>query len=156
MADSLTFSLQTFDELSKQELYAILRLRQRVFVLEQNCPYVDADDKDQAAWHLPGHDPSGRLLLAYARLLPAGLAYPGYASIGRVVTAPEARGEGLGRAVMEESLTACRQLFGRTPIKIMAQEYLLDFYQAYGFTPASEPYLEDNILHLDMIRHWNT
>lgn len=155
MTDSLTLSLKAFDELRKQELYELLRLRQRVFVLEQHCPYVDADNKDQAAWHLLGRDASSQHLLAYARLLPAGLAYPGYASIGRVVTAPEARGKGLGRAIMNESLKACRRLFGRTPIKIMAQEYLLDFYREYGFIPASEPYLEDDILHLDMVREWH-
>lgn len=155
MPAPLTFSLKVFDQLSTVELYEILRLRQRVFVLEQDCPYVDADRKDQHAWHLMGRDADQRLV-AYARILPEGAAYPGFVSIGRVVTAPEVRGRGLGRIIMDESLKRCYRLFGPLPIKIMAQQYLLDFYRDYGFEPASEPYLEDDIWHLDMIKSWNS
>ncbi len=151
MPVSLSFSLLPFEELDSPTLYEVLRLRQRVFVLEQQCPYVDADNLDQVAWHLMGRQAGGELS-AYTRLLPEGAAYEGYVSIGRIVTAPEVRGQGHGRALMDESLKACRRLFGDAPIKIMAQQYLLAFYEAYGFRAVSAPFLEDGIYHVDMVK----
>lgn len=146
----LRFSCRTFEQLSNYELYEILALRQAVFVVEQNCPYLDCDGKDQQSWHLIARDAEGRLL-AYTRLLPEGLAYRGYTSIGRVVSAPAARGTGAGRAAMVKSIAMARHLFGPLPIKIGAQSYLLRFYESFGFRSTGEEYLEDGIPHTKMV-----
>ena len=146
----LQFSCIPFDLLTTGELYTIMALRQEVFVVEQNCPYLDADGKDLLAWHLMARDAGGRLL-AYTRLLPEGVSYPGYASIGRVLSAPAARGTGAGREVMRRSIALCRHLFGEIPIKIGAQSYLLEFYSSLGFRSTGEEYLEDGIPHTKMI-----
>lgn len=147
----LTFKCLPFDQLTLTELYAILALRQEVFIVEQNCPYLDCDGKDQASWHLQGRDATGQLV-CYTRLLPRGVAYADYPSIGRVVSAPVARGTGAGRALMAESIARCRQLFGDQPIKIGAQTYLLKFYTSFGFRSTGEEYLEDGIPHTKMVR----
>lgn len=140
-----------FLNLSLDELYQIMNLRQRVFVLEQSCPYVDADGLDPKAWHLMGRDAEGRLL-SYARLLGPGVAYEGFASFGRIVTAKEARGTGEGRRLMQHVLSELEQLFPGSPIKISAQSYLEKFYGDFGFTAQGASYLEDNIPHIAMLR----
>ncbi|MFN0034936.1 MAG: GNAT family N-acetyltransferase [Saprospiraceae bacterium] len=145
-----TFSCLLFDELSPHALYEILALRQEVFVVEQNCPYQDCDGKDLQAWHLMGRDESGKLI-CYTRLLPKGVAYEGHASIGRVVSSPLARGTGIGKALMAESIRMCRLLLGDQAIKIGAQTYLLKFYEGFGFRSTGEAYLEDGIPHTKMI-----
>jgi ElaA protein len=145
------FSCLPFDQLLPAELYEILALRQEVFVVEQNCPYLDCDGKDQQSWHLMGRN-EAKQLTCYTRLLPPGLSYPGYASIGRVVTSPLARGTGAGKILMERSIEFCNHLFGPGPIKISAQSYLLKFYEGLGFTSTGEEYLEDGIPHTKMIR----
>lgn len=127
-----------------------MALRQEVFVVEQNCPYLDADGKDPDSWHLMGRDASGKLV-CYTRLLPEGLSYPEYISIGRVVSSPAARGTGAGKTLMRRSIDLCRQLFGNQPIKIGAQSYLLQFYEGFGFRSTGEEYLEDGIPHTKMI-----
>ena len=141
--------LKSFDELSNHELYKILQLRCEVFVLEQNCPYLDEDDKDQNSYHLMGWKDD--LLAAYTRILPAGLAFE-EASIGRVVTSPKARGAGIGRELMLQSIRHLHQLFGEVPIRIGAQLYLKQFYSSLGFIQASDMYLEDNIPHIKMLK----
>jgi len=146
----LTFTCHSFGELSPYKLYEILALRQEVFVVEQNCPYQDCDGKDLQSWHLLGRDELGKLI-CYTRLLPEGLAYPGYTSIGRVVSAPSARGTGSGKVLMEKSIQMCRQLFGDQPIKIGAQSYLFKFFEGFGFRSTGEEYLEDGIPHTKMI-----
>ena len=146
----LTFTCLPFNELSPHTLYEILALRQEVFVVEQNCPYQDCDGKDLESWHLMGRDTSGKLI-CYTRLLPEGLAYPHYTSIGRVVSSPSARGTGSGKVLMTESIQKCHQLFGNQPIKIGAQSYLLKFYESFGFQSTGEEYLEDGIPHTKMI-----
>lgn len=123
-----------------------------VFCVEQNCPYQDCDGKDLESWHLMGRDEAGKLV-CYTRLLPKGLAYPEYPSIGRVVTAPSARGTGAGKVLMEKSIAMCQQLFGNQDIKIGAQTYLLKFYEGFGFQSTGEAYLEDGIPHTKMIRY---
>ena len=145
-----TFSCLHFDELSTRQLYEILALRQEVFAVEQNCPYQDCDNRDLDAWHLMGRDENGKLV-CYTRLLPEGVSYSGYTSIGRVVSSPSARGTGAGRQLMEESIKKCVQLFGNQPIKIGAQTYLLRFYESFGFRSTGEEYLEDGIPHTKMI-----
>ncbi|HRI62537.1 MAG TPA: GNAT family N-acetyltransferase [Saprospiraceae bacterium] len=149
----LTFSCLPFYQLSPYELYEIMALRQEVFIVEQNCPYLDADGKDPGSWHLMGRDASGKLI-CYTRLLPEGLSYDGYVSIGRVVSAPEARGTGAGKILMQRSIQMCAHLFGNQPIKIGAQSYLVTFYESFGFRSTGEEYLEDGIPHTKMILRW--
>jgi len=145
---SMPWILKKFADLTNTELYAILQLRSIVFVVEQTCAYPDLDNKDQGSWHLMGWE--GENLIAYTRLLPPGLAFE-EASIGRVVTAPSTRGQGVGRTLMHKSIEACHQLFGNGPIQIGAQRYLEAFYQSLGFEIIGEPYLEDGIPHMHMI-----
>ena len=140
-----------FEELSLRELYEIGRLRQEVFVLEQNCPYVDFDGKDLYCYHLMGFDENNRLV-AYSRIVPKGVSYEDYISIGRVITSGLVRKSGLGRILMQESISVCEKLFGKSDIKISAQTYLLNFYESLGFVSTGKEYLEDDIPHTEMIR----
>jgi len=137
-----------FHELTNDELYAILRLRSEVFVLEQNCVYLDLDNKDQESWHVMGWQNNS--LIAYTRLLPAGLAFE-EPSIGRVCTSPSARRLGAGRDLMNYSIKKTLEIFGKRPIRIGAQLYLQAFYESLGFVPKGDIYLEDNIKHIEML-----
>ena len=145
----MNWTLKTFDELSNKELYAILRLRSEVFVVEQNCVFQDMDMIDQQCFHLMGYKED--MLVAYTRLVPAGVSYD-IPSIGRVVTSPAARGSGIGKQLMEKSIEEAIRLFGKKPIKIGAQVYLKKFYNQLGFEQVSDIYLEDGIEHIHMIR----
>ena len=147
----LSYRTLAFDELSREQLYALLRLRQEVFVVEQTCWYLDADGRDQAALHLLGTDSEGRLG-AYARLLPCGISYPEYASIGRVLTAGFVRGRGCGRGLMNAAVRALHGAWGEQPIKISAQAHLQEFYGSIGFVGVGEVYDEDGIPHRAMLR----
>ncbi|WP_375419019.1 GNAT family N-acetyltransferase [uncultured Hymenobacter sp.] len=147
----ISWTCKPFADLTLTELYAVLRLRSEIFVVEQNCPYLDMDGLDEAAFHLLGRAETGELA-AYTRLLPKGVSYPDYASIGRVVVARTQRGGGLGQALMRESIRRCERLFGRAPIKIGAQQYLERFYQEFGFAQCGAGYDEDGIPHLPMLR----
>jgi ElaA protein len=140
--------LKKFEALSPYQLYAILQLRNEVFVVEQNCVFQDADDKDQNAHHLMGF--INNKLVAYTRLVPQGEAYK-EASIGRVVTAPSLRRTGAGRELMIKSIDTLYNVFGKQPIKIGAQLYLKKFYESFGFHQISEVYLEDGIEHIHML-----
>lgn len=146
----LTFSCLPFHLLTPYELYDIMSLRQEVFVVEQNCPYLDADGKDPGSWHLMGRSMAGKLI-CYTRLLPKGLAYDDYVSIGRVVSSPAVRGMGAGKVLMLRSIEMCLHLFDNQPIKIGAQSYLLKFYESFGFRSTGEEYLEDGIPHTKMV-----
>jgi ElaA protein len=146
----INWILKKFDDLTPHELYAIHQLRNEVFVLEQNCVYQDADNKDQQSFHFMGW--LNNKLIAYTRILPKGVVYPDYVSIGRVVTSPSARKNGAGRELMQQSIEQVNKLFGNTLIKIGAQLYLKKFYSSFGFQPTSEIYLEDGIEHIEMIR----
>lgn len=145
----INWLLIKFEELTPYQLYAVLQLRNEVFVVEQNCVFQDADDKDQQSYHLMGFD--GATLVAYTRLVPAGVSYT-EASIGRVVTAPSVRRLGAGRQLMQQSIEALYNLFGHVPIKIGAQLYLKSFYESFGFMQISEIYLEDGIKHIHMLK----
>lgn len=144
------YCLKRFEELTNYELYAILQLRERVFVVEQNCPYLDSDGKDLHAYHLWIPDEEG-VPIAYCRLLPAGISYETYASIGRVVSHPEHRMTGAGRAVMSLAMDYIARLFPGQPVKISAQQYLLRFYKDFGFVAVGDVYLEDDIPHVAMV-----
>ena len=137
---------RAFAELTVRELYAITALRERVFVVVQNCVYLDADGADPQCRHLWAED-EARSVQAYCRLVPAGVKF-GEASIGRVITAPEARGTGLGKELMERAIAA----LGAIPIRIGAQAHLEKFYGGLGFVAASAPYDEDGIPHIEMRR----
>ena len=129
-----------------------MRLREGVFIVEQNCPYPDADGRDPQAWHLLGWLATPeRRLVAYARIFEPGVRYE-QGSIGRVVTAAEVRRAGFGRALMAEALRRLQELAPGQTMKIAAQRYLEDFYTTFGFRTASEPYEEDGIIHVDMLR----
>ena len=145
----LYWVLKPFESLTPHELYAILRLRSEVFVMEQNCIFLDMDNKDQFSYHLMGWD--GNKLVASTRLLAPGKSY-NYMSIGRVVTSPAFRGKGAGKELMNVSIEKCYELFGKGPIKIGAQLYLKQFYKSFGFKQTSDMYLEDNIEHIEMIK----
>jgi len=142
--------LKTFDELTNSELYAMLTLRSRVFVVEQNCVFLDMDGLDADSHHLLGY--ANGQLAAYTRILPQGLAYPDYPSIGRVVTAPEVRKKAYGFALMQESVRRLYCLYGEGSIKIGAQLYLKKFYNSLGFEQSGPVYLEDDIEHIPMIK----
>lgn len=143
--------IKHFNELDRLELYRIIQLRINVFIVEQNCPYPELDDKDLVSNHVMIWE--GEELLAVTRLVPPGISYPNYASIGRVATHANYRGSGLGKLVMTESIKACEELFPGYNIKISAQAYLISFYEAFSFEKIGDEYLEDNIPHVAMIRH---
>ena len=145
----MTWILKKFDELTPKELYEILQLRNEVFIVEQNCPYQDLDNKDLPAWHLMGK--KNKKLLAYSRLLAPGISYS-ESSIGRVVSSPSARKTGMGKQLMEESILQIRNLFHTDTIRIGAQLYLKKFYESFGFITDGEIYVEDNIPHVQMLR----
>ena len=126
-----------------------MSLRQEVFVVEQNCPYLDADNKDQCSYHLMIHEDNA--LVAYARILPKGESYDAYCSIGRIATAPSHRKKGIGRKLTRYAIDQCNLVFPHDEIKISAQSYLLDFYKEFKFEEVGEEYLEDDIPHKAMI-----
>ncbi|MDO4223206.1 MAG: GNAT family N-acetyltransferase [Acinetobacter sp.] len=139
---------KSFEQLDIHTLYAILKLRVDVFVVEQNCPYPELDGVDQQATHLYSQNDHGEIL-AYARILPAGLTYE-TAAIGRVIVTPKVRGGGIARELMQKAIAIVRDDWQAPVITIGAQVYLKDFYQSLGFVAISDEYLEDGIAHIDM------
>lgn len=137
-----------FKDLAPHELYACMRLRSEVFVVEQNCIYLDPDNIDQYCYHLMIKE--GTDIVSYARLVPPGVSYPEM-SIGRIVSNPAYRGSGAGKQVVSTALEECFRLFGSGPVKIGAQYYLKKFYGAFGFVQVSEVYDEDGIDHIKML-----
>jgi ElaA protein len=146
----MRWSWLRFADLGVDDLYDALALRSQVFVVEQRCAYLDPDGVDRGSWHLLGRDAAGRLV-AYVRVVDAGLKFD-EPSIGRVVTAPEARGSGLGRMLMAEALRRCEGAWPGRAIRIGAQAHLERFYGDFGFAAVGEPYQEDDIPHLQMLR----
>ena len=138
-----------FHELGVDNLYDALALRCRVFIVEQG-PYLDPDGVDRQSWHLLGRDPQGALQ-AYLRVVDPGVKYA-EPSIGRVITAPESRGTGLGRVLFGEGVARCVAAWPQQGIRISAQAHLERFYGTYGFERVGETYLEDNIPHLEMVK----
>lgn len=146
---NFTIYYKPFANLTPDELYAIMRLRNEVFVVEQNCVFQDADNKDQQCQHLMVWDYEN--LVAYARLLPGGLMYEEM-SFGRIISSPFYRGTGAGKLLVTRAIEACEELFGNDHIRIGAQLYLTKFYASFGFEETGEVYLEDGIKHVEMIR----
>lgn len=145
----LTWFCKKFEELSNTELYDAMVLRQEVFVVEQNCPYLDADGKDKHSWHLLGYDENGKLA-AYARIVFPGVSYQEVA-IGRVVSSQTHRRTGAGKELMREALKAIERIYGKTPVRISAQTYLVRFYAEFGFASTGKEYSEDDIPHTEML-----
>lgn len=147
MTKKIKFEWKIFDKLSNNDLYAILHLRQEVFVVEQNCPYLDADNSDQNAFHLLCYKENE--LVAYLRAFKPGVKYEG-SSMGRIVTELNSRGLGIGKEITKEGVKFLKKEFPNDEIVISAQYRLKDFYIDLGFTPRGEVYLEDDIDHIQM------
>ncbi len=139
-----------FEALGVHELERIFAARQRVFVIEQQCLYQDADGCDEFAWHLAAWSTREREPLAYARILDPGIKYA-EPSIGRVITTPPGRGRGLGHEVLRRAVAACRTSWPAKGIRISAQTRLEGFYAGFGFAVVGVPYLEDGIDHTEMV-----
>ncbi|MBH9553156.1 GNAT family N-acetyltransferase [Inhella gelatinilytica] len=147
---TLHWTCQPFAQLTVHALYAALRLRAEVFILEQHCLYADVDGHDPQAQHLLGWQ--GETLVAYARLFAPGDKVSGAACIGRVVTAAPARGQGLGHELMRHAVAACSRLWPGQPMVLFAQAHLKGYYAAHGFAEVGPEFVEDGIPHVEMHR----
>ena len=157
---SCKFSIKTFDELTSVDLYHILKARSQVFVVEQHCTYQDMDEVDFDCLHLVAHQ--NEALIGYCRIIPpqynsltsrtiGASAASAMTAIGRVLVLPEHRGNGLARQIMTQAIKYCRKKFGKKPIIISAQSYLIKFYESLGFITDGEGYLVDGIEHVTMV-----
>jgi len=146
----LDISIKTFEQLSLKELYFILQLRSEVFVVEQDCVYQDIDAKDQYALHIIGKKDTK--IIAYTRVFKGG-DYFKEASIGRVVVSLKDRHLNYGQQIMEASILAIKNNYDTSEIKISAQKYLENFYNNLGFKTIGDPYLEDGISHIAMLKN---
>ena len=147
--EGITYQWFAFGQLPKNTLYEILTFRQNVFIVEQDCPYMDMDGLDQHAWHLIGCDGEGELV-AYLRLVSPGTKYPD-PSLGRVLTHRGLRGLGIGRQLMIHGIKKSNELYPGQPIRISAQVRQRGFYEKLRFTAVGDPYDEDGIPHIEMI-----
>tara|TARA_B110000977_G_C11065615_1_gene487698 strand:+ start:782 stop:1246 length:465 start_codon:yes stop_codon:yes gene_type:complete len=145
---ALNWTICSYEELSKDQLFDMCEVRQEVFVVEQDCPYQDCDQKDKQSHHLMGYDKE--VLVAYLRIVKPGVSYQ-EPSIGRVLTKLSSRKKGLGVELMERALVFCSSKYPAINIRISAQQYLLPFYQSLAFLPVGKGYLEDNIPHMEML-----
>ncbi|HSH27599.1 MAG TPA: GNAT family N-acetyltransferase [Wenzhouxiangella sp.] len=145
----VAWRVERFEELSIEQLYAILAARVAVFVVEQDCPYQDLDGLDGCGVHVSAW--TGETLRAYARVLPPGKRFA-EPSIGRVLTTRAARGTGLGRELMRRSIAAAASAWPGKALRISAQQHLERFYRELGFETVSEPYPEDGIPHVEMYK----
>lgn len=144
----MEIQIKKFQELTLEELYEILKIRSEIFVMEQNCLYLDPDGKDQKSEHIMIKE-NGEIL-AYARIIKPGISYK-ESSIGRVLVVEKARKQLLGKILVQKAIDHIIQVLGENRIKIGAQSYLIKFYENLGFKGVSESYLEDGIFHIDMI-----
>ncbi len=145
----VNWKIKSWSELTTNEFCDIIQLRESVFIVEQNCPYLDVDGKDKSSHHLFIYD--NQTLIAYSRLIPTGISYPDSTSIGRVVVNKSYRRNSLARQMMIMAIKHSYDLFDCNKITISAQSYLTNFYQSLGFAVIGEEYLEDDIPHIKMI-----
>jgi len=145
----IVWKIKSFDEFTVPELYAVLKARVDVFVVEQNCPYPDLDGYDQKALHLWAEEDEE--VLAGCRIFNKGIKYD-EASIGRVLTTEKARGKSLGKQLIRYAVETVENRFHTSEIRISAQDYLLKFYGDFGFEDTGKKYLEDDIPHTEMLR----
>ncbi len=148
--EKITWITKAFKDLSVDEYWEILHLRTEIFVVEQDCPYQEVDEKDKKSFHIFGRAETGEVI-ATSRIVLPGVSY-NEISIGRVALKKEYRGKGIADEMMLETFKFIEQEFGKVPIRISAQEYLLNFYGKHGFKQIGEGYLEDNIPHVEMLR----
>ena len=146
----MKWKFKKFDELTTNELYEILKLRAEVFVVEQDCPYQDLDDKDKCAYHLFFEDDGGSTVIAVLRILPENIAYEDMA-IGRVIVKKSHRGQGLSKVMMRKAINFIIEDLGKKRIKLSGQAYLREFYEDLGFERVSDIYLEDGIDHYEFL-----
>jgi len=144
----MNFEIKKFDELSGEEVYEILKLRNKVFVVEQQCIYEDCDGKDKNSYHLFAKE--NERIIMYLRVLKKGVSY-NEISIGRVLVDNEYRGKGLAKQMMELAIKFIENELNENSVRISAQEYLLKFYSNLKFVKVSDVYLEDNIPHVEML-----
>lgn len=142
----MELTVKRFDELDIYEMYEILKLRVDVFVVEQNCPYPELDEKDKSAWHVYFREDGS--ITAYLRVLDPGVSFD-TAAIGRVISTR--RRCGLGTKLMQEGIRVARERMNTAAVKIEAQTYARSFYEQLGFVQTSEEFLEDGIPHIEMI-----
>ncbi len=145
----IDWKFSAFDALTLTELYELLQLRSEVFVVEQACVFQDMDGADSEAMHLLGT--AGGQPVAYARCFAAGVKF-NEASIGRLVTRSTLRGTGAGHLLLRRAVASVAQQWGPQAIRIGAQARLENFYRQHGFVPTGEPYIEDGIAHIEMLR----
>ena len=148
--EKVTWQTKPFKNLTVDEYFEILYLRTEIFVVEQNCPYQEVDEKDRQSFHLFGRAQHGEVI-AVTRILPQGVSY-NEVSIGRVGLKKDYRGKGIADTLMIESFNFIKNQFGTVPIRISAQEYLLNYYNKHGFNQVGDMYLEDDIPHLEMLK----
>lgn len=146
----MKWSLKKFSELTSHEIYKILKLRNEIFIVEQSCPYMDCDGKDEESYHLFAED--GEDIIAYLRIIKKGIIYDDVA-IGRVCVNKKYRKNNLGREMLLRAISFIENELKEKKIKIQAQSYLYDFYKSLGFNEISDTYLEDGISHIDMISY---
>ena len=145
--DSYHWKEKTFAELTSRELYDAMNLRQEVFIVEQQAPYLDADNVDQVSIHLLAY--FGESLQGYARLVPPGVKYP-EPSLGRIVLRKESRGTGFSRILVGKAIQKSKDLYPDLGIRISAQHPLASFYRSFDFQEVGDVYDEDGIPHIEM------
>jgi ElaA protein len=144
----VNWQIKKFEELNVEEIYEILRIRNEVFIVEQECAYQDCDGKDKSSYHLFLKD--NNKIIAYVRILEKGVSYD-ETSIGRVLVHKDYRRKGISKELMLKAISFIELNLNETEIKIQAQAYLINFYKSLGFREVSSEYLEDNIPHIDML-----
>ena len=149
MKNQITWTVLHFNDLSVKQLFDVLQLRNKIFIVEQDCPYLDVDEKDPKSFHVLGVDQQQKLI-ATSRVLPPGVSYS-EVSIGRVAVAIESRGTGIGDELNRMSMKFIRDYYGDVPIRLSAQKHLSKYYNKHGFKVVSDPYDEDGIPHVEML-----
>ncbi len=144
----MVWKIKKFNELNAEEIYKILNIRNQVFIVEQQCPYLDCDGRDMKSYHL--FLENNNEIAAYLRIIEKGISY-NEISIGRVLVNSKYRGKGLARDMMKKAIGYINNQLNETSIRIEAQAYLIDFYKSLGFKQTSEVFLEDNIPHIEML-----
>jgi len=147
--EKINWQTKAFHQLNIDDFYDVLYLRTAVFVVEQNCPYQEVDEKDKVAFHLFGKNKLGEIV-AVTRVLPKGVSY-NEISIGRVAVKQSERGKGIANELLKQSFAFIEKQFGKQNIRISAQQYLKKYYQKHDFKQVGKMYLEDNIPHLEML-----
>jgi ElaA protein len=150
MQSNITWQCAAFSELSAAQLYAILKVRSEVFVVEQNCVYQDIDGVDLQSLHLIGWS-NDQQVAAYLRIVPPGLKYA-EVSLGRVVSSKTARGSGIGKQLLAKGMKLIDEIYPGAEVRIQAQAYLENFYKAFGFVTVSDVLMKDGIPHFLMLK----